>query len=903
MAQSFRSAADVLELLEKRAGSKGAIDENKKQLYRQAAAVLVSLKEPDALQPVGGNGVPKEGREALSDELIPATGRKFEGMLMLHPDSRRAAIAQLPTVDARQKALAANPKERGGSLQRQLERYLLHSATPLEEQPPEQLDETFQIVTWLEGALDGLPSSRDVQARLSLRSFSAPFEALAGDDIFRGRTRELDYLRSYIGVLEPAALLQRLANRVLRWTKPVAQPALSISGPGGVGKSALVARFMLEHSRLASDARLPFAYLDFDRSVLNISEPGTLLGEMLNQLDMQFEREGYFRELRDSFIEWMGTGERQEGQSTKEYDARVRSVIADLVGLIEVRLGPRPYVIVLDTFEEVQYRGERQAFGFWELLDRMQQARSFLRVVIAGRAPVNSLVLAKQPPQRLELGELDREAAIAFLQTQGISDASIAEALVKQMGGVPLSLKLAASVVKRQGFSSVSDISGRSTFWFSTSDEVIQGFLYSRILGHLHDPSLERLAHPGLVLRRISPPIILEVLNEPCELGISTMEEAQDLFDKLRRETALVSSDTLDGTLVHRPDLRRTMLKLLVEKMPERAKQIHQAAAKWYAAQTGWKAKAEELYHRLSLEELPNDPLLEHPDVHSSLQSSISELAPNAQRFLSTHGYDIDPEILEQASKEERDLALAAEIEELLPYGPRSVSYAKDLFHRKAQLGHAGPLYYSGARIFGQEGQDFLAADLISTGLELTFKAMHSHEVLALLSEQAWLRRRNPELGDMQSTLPTLEEYARRHDSFKVLLQHRVQKYEVSLRSSGPPSQEQPPLLRDIAELLKRLTTQELWAVFPLLENVIDAVGEDSQAHLLSLVHNEESPFLRVQFVTREAQAAVEELTMAHDVSRFVPFVKELCKVWPYRILSVKPPYSSASFGSESAAR
>lgn len=902
MTQSFRTAADILALLDRRAQAKSAIDESKKRLYRQAAAVLVSLKRPEALQPVGGGGSPDEGRNALADELIPATGRKFEGTLMLHPDSRRAAIKELSTGDARLQALAANPEERTGSLQRQLERYLLQAATPLDEQPAEQLDETFQIVTWLEGAVEGLPSMRDVQALLSQRTFLSPFEALAGDDIFRGRQPELDQLRSYIGVLAPSALLRRLADRALSWTKPVAQPALSINGPGGVGKSALVARFMLEHSRLASDARIPFAYLDFDRTILNISEPGTLICEMLSQLDMQFEREGYFRPLRDFFTSNMGTGERLEGISTESYNLRVRSVIADMMGVLEVRLGPRPYVVVLDTFEEVQYRGENHAFAFWELLDEMQRARPFLRVVIAGRAPANSLLLGQKPPQHLELGELDREAAVAYVQGQGITDSQIAEALVKQIGGVPLSLKLATSVVKRQGWSSVSDISGRSTFWFSTSDEVVQGLLYSRILGHLHDPALERLAHPGLVLRRISPSLILEVLNKPCELGISTMQEAQDLFDKLRRETSLVASDTTDGTLVHRPDLRRTMLKLLVEKMPDRAKQIHEAAVKFYSKETGWRAKAEELYHRLSLDELPEDPLLEQPDVHSSLQTSISELSPHAQTFLATHGYQIDPEVLKQASREEQELALAAEVEDLLPYGSRSVDYAESKLNNGPKLDHAGPLFCSAARIKAQQDEYWEAAKLIDQGLELTLKAMHSREVLALLSEQAWLRRRKVKLGEVTSILVLLEEYARRHDSLKTQLQHRIQKFE-GLDRRSPSTEERANLLRDIAQLVRRLTPTEMWSVFPLWKNVIAELEEDCQQALMSLVHNDESPFYRVQFITREAQYAGEKLTQSDSISSFVPAVQELCNVWPYMILDVKPPYSSHSYRSDSAAR
>ncbi len=366
-----------------------------------------------------------------------------------------------------------------------------------------------------------------------------------------------------------------------------------------------------------------------------------------------------------------------------------------------------------------------------------------------------------------------------------------------------------------------------------------------------------------------------------------------------------MASDTLDGTLVHRPDLRRTMLKLLVEKMPERARQIHQAAVKWYALESGWRAKAEELYHRLSLQELPDDPALEHPDVHSSLQYSISELPPNAQRFLATHGYEIDPAVLSQATQEEQELALVAEIEELLPYGPRSVSYAQTLLDAGAALDHAGPLFCSAARIKAQQGYFKEAAELIGAGLDWAFKAMHSREALALLSEQAWLRRRNPELGDVESTLPILEEYARRHDSLTIMLQHRIQKYEL-LTGNNSFLDDRGMLLRETSGLIGRLTPNELWSIFPLLENVIQILGEDSQINLFRLVHIDEDLFARVQFVSRDAQYVLQRLiktTNPRDMSSFVDAVKELCKSWPYQILRVKPPYSSASYGSESSAR
>lgn len=901
MNQAYRTAADIRDLLaRKRSDSAEPVAEDRKRLYRQAAAVLVSLREPESLQPVGGDGRDGEAEQTLMQDLIPATGRNFDGKVMLHPDARRAAIMELPTIKSRQLALDANPAERTGSLQLQLERYLLNVEIPLDEQPPEQLDETLQIVTWLEGALPNLPPIEQVQGRLARRSFVAPFESLAGDAVFRGRRKELDQLRSFIGVLAPDALLTRVKGWANDWVRPNAMPALSISGPGGVGKSALVARFMLEHSRLVADARLVFAYLDFDRSVLSVTEPETLLAEILNQLDLQFQSEGYFREFRDSIAQRMTTA--QQGKSADPADnyTRVTAVISQLMKLIEDSLGPRLFVIVLDTFEEVQYRGESLAFPLWEMLDRMQQSFPFLRVVISGRAPVTSLILAGKEPEQLVLGDLDNEAAVAYLNGLGIQDAELAQVLVKQLGGVPLSLKLAAGVIKRDGVERVSDISRKPSFFSSISDSAIQGLLFTRILGHLHDPVLEKVAHPGLVLRRLSPIVILNVLNEPCELGLSSLEEAQVLFDKLRLETSLVASDTLDGTLVHRPELRRTMLKLLVEKEPDRAAQINRKAADWYALQSGWRAKVEELYHRLQLRQTPVDRGFENPDIRSSLQSSISELPAASQRYLATLGYQIDPKVLSEASREDQETALAAEVESLLPYGTRSVARAAHLL-TSFKADHASPLFAATARVAAQQGRFTDAAALLKTGLEKAFLDFNSSQALTLLAEQAWLLRVEILAGASKETITMLGDYARQYNWLLLILQHRVQTFGFLEKQKADPTTK-AQALRDISALLNQLNSDDLWSVFPLLRSIVGLLDEDAQRNLVKLICSEAGPFLRVRFATRPPQDALTKLLKvagSPELAALPGAIQGLCDLWPFQILRVKPPYSSSTFGHD----
>lgn len=903
MTQAYRTASEVLNLIASKSESVQPINEERRRLYCHAASVLVSLKEPELLQPVGGGGVPGEGEHALEELLIPATGRGFEGTVMLHPEARRQAISELGSVEARRQALDANPSERTGSLQQLLERYLLQDEVSLDEQPPEQLDETFQIVSWLEGTLPNLPPLEAVRRRLAFRSFIRPFESLAGDDLFRGRKKELDQLRAYIGVVPPNSRLTRLKLWASDWVRPAAMPALSISGPGGVGKSALVARFMLEHSRVAPEARLLFAYLDFDRSTLSITEPETLLVEILNQLDLQFQNEGYFRTLHDSFAQEMAAERVRTGPDTSHY-TRVTVVITQLMKLIEDSLGPRPFVIVLDTFEEVQYRGEKLAYPLWEILARMQELFPFLRIVISGRAPVKSLILSGKPPEEMVLGDLDNEAAVAYLKGLGIQDAELAQMLVKQLGGVPLSLKLAAAVVKRDGVERVSDVSRKPTLFSSTSDSTIQGLLFSRILGHLHDPVLERVAHPGLVLRRLSPAVILNVLNEPCELGLSHLAEAQVLFDKLSRETALVASDTLDGTLVHRPELRRTMLKLLLEKEPDRAAQINRKAVEWYSSQQeSWRAKAEELYHRLQLRQTPMDRWFEDPDVRSSLQSSISELPAVSQRHLATLGYQIDPEVLSQASREDQETALAAEVEALLPYGPRSVESAR-LLLTDFKADHASPLFAASARVAAQQNRFTDAAELLKTGLEQAFLDFNSSQALTLLSEQAWLLRVEILAGGSSRTLPLLGEHARQYNLLPFILQHRIQSYEL-LEKQNADASVKAQSLREISTLLKQLNSQDLWSLFPLLSIVAPLLDAETRNNVMNLIGDSESPFARVHFPTRTPQFLLDDLLRISsmlDVDAFPQIVAEICDNWPFQILRVKPPYSSRAYGHETYA-
>ena len=177
----------------------------------------------------------------------------------------------------------------------------------------------------------------------------------------------------------------------------------------------------------------------------------------------------------------------------------------------------------------------------------------------------------------------------------------------------------------------------RTFLFFSTSESLVQGQLYQRILEHIHDPEVRRLAHPGLVLRRITPDLIKQVLQGPCDVPVPNDTRAQQLFDALRREVALVTMD-IDGALRPRPDVRRIVLKLLERDKPQQAEAIHRLAVQYYSQQESLPARAEELYHRLQLCQ-PADEIEARwiQGVEEYLRDVINELPAESRPFLASY--------------------------------------------------------------------------------------------------------------------------------------------------------------------------------------------------------------------------------------------------------------------------
>jgi hypothetical protein len=637
--------------------------------FREAACVLTSF-DPATLRPFRGTAEPGAALKELREDAVLVENDEGHSRWALLASIRRQALKALGTRRRMLEALAANPDRPGTIAQRIFESYIRGDAPRPEEQDLPTLEGSLQAVRWLGRTVPDLPDQGELLHCLEERRLYAPFEQLAGKH-FRGRTEELRTLRDYVGLFPPE---HRAVWELRPRTRLKKRAPLVIYGPGGVGKSTLIGKLILDHGRLDDTLRIPFAYLDFDNPALIIDEPTTLLIEALLQLSIQYakhyracldlardmQEELLDREtsatfmpldpigeipLYDQFTELRASQQSWDRDSISRFASIVRSLPAPMPGSED---GGLPLLLVLDTFEEVQYRSQAQVGKLWEWLADLQDQLPVLRTVVSGRAPVEDLRVNGRQAEKLPLGDLDAEAAVGYLQAKGLTDEQLAAVVARQVGGNPLSLALAAEVLRREGQHAVDQdgikdirrpvrrlrLRGPGS---GISEGLIQGVLYQRILDHIKDPDVRKLAHPGLVLRRVTPELIMQVLAVPCGIAVQTSDRASELFEALRKEITLVSP-AADGSLRHRQDVRRLMLGLLQRDRPKQVREIHEAAAAYYASQRGDIARAEEIYHRLWLgEDKKQLDRLWTPGVGEYLRGTEEELPAPGQVFLARH--------------------------------------------------------------------------------------------------------------------------------------------------------------------------------------------------------------------------------------------------------------------------
>ncbi|WP_063740641.1 AAA family ATPase [Streptomyces flavochromogenes] len=725
-----------------------------RQAYREAACLLTHFDPGRLLLP--GETTPS-GNAALElvDDCL-RVGTAEHPLLVLKPEVREATLRGLSGPEAAIRALVANlspdtvealllgtteselplrrgyfsppsaePAARPGSRDTEALSlaYLAGSPPPLEDRNTAELTDTLQAVLWLSQVpgTTGLPDPDDVQQLMERARLLQPLEQLLRDPV-HGRTAELNELRAYVGLpveephrgpVEPDGPVagERPPARPKRPTAPrdfvparalAQEPPLLVHGLAGIGKSTLLAKFLLDSLRDHGPG-FPFAYVDFNRPTISINEPATLIAEIARQFGIQFphhrdafdalareceETVGALREEEEEMQELYGLSATRSTlgrSSSAEFHAqssaretelvrRVAALVAEAVAVPAGEPDP-PLVISVDSFEEAQYRGSPMVGRMWAVWAALQEVYPRLRFIVSGNAPIpHPGRLAEL--RTIELRELEPEAAVEVLVFNGVEDETVARALVERVGGHPLTLRLAARAAVLTGDDAgamaglIEDLPDRRRGLHHAVDQMlVQGILYDRILRHIVDDEERRLAEAALALRTITPELIQDVLAEACGIEVAGPEHARRLFRLLSRLDLVEPAGP--GAVRHRADLRAIMLRLADRNEIQLLKAVDRRAVTYYRQLVGLEARAEEIYHRLRRDENPR--AVERrwlPGVERFLIGAGKDMAPRAAAFLAARTGGHVPETdLAEADQEDWEKLAAREVEDLLAQG------------------------------------------------------------------------------------------------------------------------------------------------------------------------------------------------------------------------------------------
>jgi hypothetical protein len=595
-----------------------------------APAILAAICDTFTYEELAAATQPRAPEGDIAPLLSRAAPVMLGGQrrLRLFPEARREILAasresglfRSLLVESQSRAVP----EASDAAQRQnywVREFLAGTAAPIERLSLQELVSAAAALDALEGVPLGSNAPTAVEARrlLEWARLVEPLKILVGAreapaddpsaDRFVGRKAELTLLRAHVDELDSKSIVegvQRTFTRINQRARALigarSPGPLVIEARGGLGKSTLIAKFVLDHATGGSQ-RFGFAYLDFDRAGLQ-AQPAQLLAEVARQTALQFP--AIAAPLADIRLALNAGG----GADALEVQFN------EFRRLVQQQSGGRSFLLVLDTMEVVQYNPEwlEGVSGFAKALHGGEFPE--LRIVAAGRADIPELqeeneFWAKGTLESLNpLGVRDAREMVSRLG-QDLMPGAWNDAWARKIAGQaaqpenrrePLSLRVAVELMR-----SIDDPADRERF----ADEIAEagdahdsfvGKLYQRrILDHVRDPEVRKLAWPGLVLRTITADLIASILAGPCELDPGRIPE---VFDALGREVWIVRRE--GDSLRHRPDLRARTLPLMRRKDPDKFNRINQAAIAHFARDPSPEGRAEWLYHRLLDGEAPD---------------------------------------------------------------------------------------------------------------------------------------------------------------------------------------------------------------------------------------------------------------------------------------------------------
>lgn len=488
-----------------------------------------------------------------------------------------------------------------------------------------------------------------IKTELQHRYYFAPFVKITEN--FAGRKKELGQVNDYVDWLPKEGFMNQsigFFRNIINWHE---KPPLLIQGIGGIGKSTLISKFIIDNNNEKDGKTLPFIYIDFDLSGFSLTEPLSILLEGLRQLSIQYnDQQPILAAISRNISDMINYNKNPQSEIYQSSNATSRGLIFNSVeGLIEkykwgLEKINTPILIVFDSFEEMQYRASRDEMNiFFSFIREISEKIPRLRPIFIGRSEISESTVEFKFDV-IELTSFDETSADALLINYGIEDSTARKKIFSSFGGNPLLLRLATDLIKKDK-NAIKDL-----------DKIIDKkheYLVNRILEQIHDPYVRKIAVPGMLLRNISPDIIKDVLAIPCKLGQIDNATARKIFDNLTRETALISRSFDDDELLFRQDLRRACEKMILDKYPEESRQIKQNAIEYFNKNKSVNEdfEAEYYFHVLKSGNIPSELTREtYLRLRTKFENSLTELPANSQLFLkSLIGARVSDTILKQS--------------------------------------------------------------------------------------------------------------------------------------------------------------------------------------------------------------------------------------------------------------
>jgi GTPase SAR1 family protein len=379
--------------------------------------------------------------------------------------------------------------------------------------------ELANVLETLQSVNISIPDINEVKSKIQSPGFLDEYTAIS--EGFIGRQEELHSLHKF------------LESGKKGKDFPVTSEGIVLTGVGGVGKSTLIAKFT---SDVVAQNQATVVILDFDRPGINASDPPWLAQEISRQIGLQYpELSNEMYEVRikarDNKKKYaLGKGSFSDADLAGELAASIIYDIKDR--LVETKVSKVPFLLILDTLEEVAQKDE--ASYLLEFLSKL--ASSFtgfkVKIIFSGRLydeqlkSFTSISYIKDKP--IQVNEFDHTIAKQFLLNQQLTNNMATRIVQSNLIPLrPLELKLVATLLKegKVSFNALSkelqQLKGKRG-----SKNLFTGIIYRRVLMRIKDKQVRDIAYPGLILRYITPEIIINILQPALKLKKMSEQEA-----------------------------------------------------------------------------------------------------------------------------------------------------------------------------------------------------------------------------------------------------------------------------------------------------------------------------------------------------------------------------------------